>query len=193
MLNVTNNNYLQELVKTAGDAYSNLYIAQFLGGVFNAQSISEGMSVRCDGFTPPSIDQASYQVRFINEHIDRPSTKLNVTRNFSLTFRVDANYTVYKAICQQRDVTFDPTRSFTATDIYELKQNNKLFSVTINALKNGLNATTGNESLTLFKFRDCWITRIDPLKFSYSSGDPLTVNVGINFIEMEALQSGVGA
>ena len=193
MLNVTNNNYLQELVTTAGDAYSNLYIAQFLGGVFNAQSISEGMSVRCDGFTPPSIDQPSYQVRFINEHIDRPSTKVNVTRNFSLTFRVDANYAVYKAICQQRDITFDPTRSFTATDIYELKQNNKLFSVTINALKNGLNAPTGNKSLTLFKFRDCWITRIDPLKFSYSSGDPLTVNVGINFIEMEDLQSGFGA
>lgn len=190
MLDVKNNNYLQELVTTAGDAFNNLYIAEFLGGVFDTQEISHGMSVRCDGFTPPAIDQPSYQVRFVNEHIDRPSTKVNVTRNFSLTFRVDANYTVYKAICRQRDVTFIPTSAYTATDIYELKQSNKLFTVNIKALSNGLNAPTGNKSMNLFRFRDCWITRIDPLKFSYSSGDPLSVSIGISFIEMEDLQSG---
>ena len=31
MLDVKNNNYLQELVTTAGDAFNNLYIAEFLG------------------------------------------------------------------------------------------------------------------------------------------------------------------
>ena len=40
MLDVKNNNYLQELVTTAGDAFNNLYIAEFLGGVFDTQEIS---------------------------------------------------------------------------------------------------------------------------------------------------------
>ena len=78
----------------------------------------------------------------------------------------------------------------TATDIYELKQGNKLFTVNSKALRNGLNAPTGNKRMNLVRFRDCWITRIDPLKFSYSSGDPLSVSIGISFIEMEDLQSG---
>lgn len=182
------NNYLQSLISAGADALNNLYIVSFDGG--HLTEVDNALKVRCTGFTAPAITHDSYTVRFVNAFIDRPTAKVNVTRNFTLTFRVDANFEAYKALLEQEKVTFNPTQSFTATDINTLKENNRLFNVTVDVVNQGINSET-IETTTLYRFRNCWITNIPSINYSTETAAAATITVSISFLEMEDLQSGI--
>lgn len=189
MASLTNaNNYLETLVGASSDAHSNLWEANFTGGKLTA--VNEVLKVRCNKFTPPATSQEGYDVKYITATIKRPRTKVNVTRNFTLEFRVDANYTVYKALLEQQKTTFLPTSSFASSDIYALSQTGSLFDVTINMIDEGL-VDTKPTSETMYKFRNCWISGIDAISFSSDSSDPIKVSITINFLQMDDLQSGI--
>lgn len=184
----TNNNYLNVLVDSGADAQSNLYVASFIGGFLS--DYDQGLKVRCEGFNPPASSAGDgYDVRFVNVSIKRPNALVNITRNFDITFRVDANYTLYKALLKQQEVTFNAQQGFTATDIKTLKNEGKLFDVRIDAADKGV-TTLHPEVSTLFKFKDCWIRKISSLVFKTGSSNPLKVTVSVSFLEMEDLQTG---
>lgn len=202
MLSSTNN-YIQTLVSTGNDAHAHLYEVTFDGGYFT--NIATALSIRCEGFSQPPQSQETYPVRYITAYIDRPKTKITLTRNFKLKFRLDDNYTVYKALLAQRKLTSNPANSFATGNILTLKENGLLFNVKVNIIKE-LNDTLSDsedlkingqsykpevhEALRLFNFYDCWVHDVSPLTFS-DSGDPLTAEITINFLTMEDWQSGL--
>lgn len=205
-LNVSNN-YLNTLVNTGADAYNNLYEAVFEfqtnspAKALNASALAPLLTVRCTGFTIPQQKQDSYDVKFVTASIPRPRAKVDVTRQFNVSFRVDANYLLYKNLLKQKGVTSNMSKSFVTNDIYSLSNHatgteaSKLFNVTINVVDNAL---TGNEqsdisAVKMFRFENCWITKIDELPFKQESSDPMTVSLEVHFLEMYDLESGFTA
>ena len=175
-----NNNFIESLVGASSDAQGNLYEISFTGG--NLSDVSESLKIRVDNFTPPETSQKSYQVKYLTATIDRPASQVDVSRSFSLDFRVDANYTVYKALISQQKITFNPSHNFAAIDIDALKDS--LFTTTVKAVNEGV-TKEDMETTTLFKFYKCWISSITPLSFKTGSSDPITVSITINFLKME--------
>ena len=182
------NSYITEVLEASTDALNNLYVVTFRGNFLD--EVATDLQVRCDSFTPPSIAHSSYQVRYLTSWVDRPTAKVNVTRSFTLSFRVDSNYDVFKAILSQQGVTFNPSKSFTATAIDTLKNNSQLFDVTVDVVSEGVQDEEIS-TMTIFKFEDCWISSVTPIAYTYDNSSPTTVSMTINFLKMSDLQSGI--
>jgi len=182
------NNFITTLISTGNDALSHLYEVVFEGGYLTQYTTD--LSVRCDGFTPPEINQETYTVKYITAYIDRPKTKINVDRFFNLKFRVDSNWLLYKALLNQQKLTMNPSQSFVNSDINELIESGLLFNVHVNKIKK-LNETEEQQVDRLFNFTHCWIESITPSDFSNENSDVMTVDCKINFMKMEDWQSGL--
>lgn len=183
-----NNNYISTLVSVGNDAQSHLYEVTFDGGFLT--DIATDLSVRCSGFTPPDVTQDAYTVRYITAFIDRPRTKISVTRNFSLKFRMDDNWLLYKALLNQQKYTSNPAKSYASSDINELSNNGSLFNVHVDIIDR-LDETDESKTVRLYNFKDCWIESITPSTFTGESSEPITVDVKIDFLKMEDWQSGL--
>ena len=186
------NNYIQTLLTAGDDAHSNLYWAKFssINGPLKKDSAADSLSLRCDGFTPPPTDQAAYSVSFMNQTIERPVAKVNVTRNFSLTFRVDANYLTFKTLLDQQGILFNPAKGFTATSINKFFKSDYLFNTELFVA--GSMVDTNPTFSQLFAFRGCWISKITPISYTSASSDAAKVTLTINFLTLEDLHSGFG-
>lgn len=174
-------NYINTLVSASADAQSNLYELEF-SGINSLEKINNLLKVRCNKFTPPEIQQESYDVKFVTATIPRPRAMTKITRNFTLEFRVDANYEVYKTLLEQFNRTFKPTTSFATNDIN--KKKDELFSVTVKVINEGLLNETPHIS-AIFKFNSCWISNITPIAYKTGTADPATVTMTINFLQMQ--------
>lgn len=200
-MNLSNtNNHLISLISAGNDAQAHMYEVDFEGGYFT--DIATSMSVRCEGFTPPPQSQDKYTVKYVTAYIDRPKTKITVTRNFKLKFRLDDNYILYKALLEQRKLTANPAKSYANSDISSLMEKGLLFNVKVNLIK-GFNDTLEEEAesdesteketynvLRLFNFKNCWIQDISAPVYG-DSADPISVEATINFLQMEDWQSGL--
>ena len=184
------NNYLQTLVSAADDAHSNLYVARFYGtsGKSNLEGKEESLILRCDGFTPPPTDQAAYPVSFMNQTIERPVAKVSVTRNFSLTFRVDANYVTFKGILDQQGILFNPAKGYTATNIKAFKDAGYLFDVALEVA--GGMVDTSPVFTPLFEFDSCWISKITPIAYTSGDSQAATVTITVNYLTLKDIHSG---
>lgn len=184
----TSNNFLQTLIGAGPDAFNNLYEVSFTGG--HLTDTNTPLKIRCQGINLPQISQETYTSRFVNTFVDWPLAKVNIARTLSLTFRVDANFEAYNSLLSQENTTFNPSLSYTATDIKTLRENGDLFDITVDVINQGI--TGDNYSTeTLAKFKGCWINHISGINYTTDSASPATVEVSINFLEMEDLQSGI--
>lgn len=181
-------NYIQDLITAGNDAHSNLYELEFTGGVFNNNETSTSARVRTSGFTPPSINQESYTVRYITSYVDWPRAKVNVTRSFDIEFRVDSYWEIYKRLQEQKKIFLNASHSFAGTDISE--EDNKFFIVKVNVLKDGMTSEDEDVTDKLYEFQHCWISKIDAPKFTQGTSDSIKVSITINFLEMYDKESG---
>lgn len=190
------NNNLVTLINEGNDFYSNLFIAEFTGGVFD-DSVAQKMSVRCKGFQPPDIETGTYPVRYVNEFIELPKPDITFNRSFSVDFRVDVSYEVYKALQNQKATLINlkngktlAKNTFTDTDealfttrIYALKNSSLSESDGFDYLKDSWIKPDGTDKkILMYEYKKCWIEDITPLEFS-GSADPQTVKATINFME----------
>lgn len=196
------NNYLETLVRSGADAQANLFVAQFRFHENSPAAVIMGMNdadlnpmltVRCPSFSGPEVSSVKYTNKFITASIPRPAAKVNVTRNFSIEFRVDANYQLYQALLLQQNVTFNPAMSYAASDIQSLMD--QLFDTSIYTVPAGMTdfyPALGQESpgsLRMYTFHNCWIASIDPLPFNGENSGPMSVKLTCKFLQMEDMQT----
>lgn len=177
---------LQTLINAGNDAQGKLYEAVFSGGTFPDDT--SNLTIRCSGFTPVFPSQDTYTVNFITAKIERPTTKVNLTRNFSLTFRADDNWYLYKELLNQEKITMNASKSFVNTSFDSILD--KLFNVKVNRIIT-LNQEEDSKIERLFNFKKCWISEISAPDFSTSDASAETLTCKINFLEMEDWQSGL--
>lgn len=177
---------LKSLIDVGNDAMSRLYELTFSGGLFPDDT--SNLTIRCSSFTPPTPSQSTYKQQFITASIERPVPKVGLTRNFSLSFRSDDNWYLYKELLYQQKLTSNATHSFVNTSIDSLK--NYFFNVRVNRIV-ALSDTSDSTVERLFNFNKCWITEIASPKFSSGDATPVTIDCKISFLEMEDWQSGL--
>lgn len=175
---------LQSLIDAGSDAQSNLYEVTFSGGKLGDNT--DDLTIRCSGFTPVFPTQSTYSVAFVTAKIERPVTKIDLTRNFSITFRSDDNWKLYQKLLEQQALTMHASKSYVNHRFESIKDN--LFNVNVNRLQR-LGEVNDN-TVQLFHFRYCWISEITSPDFSTQDASPVTINCKINFLAMEDIQSG---
>lgn len=187
-------NALTTLVSASNDAQSNLYKVRFSGGILDSEfeDMKEQLTIRCSGITPPMPIQDSYQVKYITAYADRPVPKIGLSRTFSLTFRMDSYWNVYKVLLSLQRKFFDPSKSWVNINFLNSSgqpDSSKFFTTEVNYLEE---AEVDDTSLgnPLYKFNYCWIESITPPSFNTNSSDAVTVTCQINFLEMEDFKSG---
>ena len=188
-------NVLTNLYNSGADSYKNLYLAKFSLTASNYnddehKKFLDSLSIRCSDFNPPEYEQNEYTVKFMNVSIPKPAPKINVTRNFKLTFRLDENYSIYKHLLELQKETFDYVNSVTKIDINALDTAGKLLSVEVYSMSGDMvDVESGSEEFTtelLFKYNKCWIDNVALSDYSHGSSDPMTVTVSVNYITMES-------
>lgn len=179
-------NSLNSLISTGNDSYSNLYRITFSGG--KLPDDTQNLTVRCSNFTPPTSSQKTYSVKYVTAAIDRPVPKVDITKNFSLDFRLDDYWNVYSTLLDQQKVTMHASKSLVISSMEALEP--YLFNVKVDRIIN-LSESEDDNVQRLFNYRGCWIESLTPSGFDTSGSDPVTCTCSINFLEFEDLQSGL--
>ena len=179
-------NSLNSLISTGNDSYSNLYRITFSGGKLPEDT--QNLTVRCSSFTPPTASQKTYSVKYVTATIDRPVPKVDITRNFSLDFRLDDYWNVYSTLLDQQKVTMHASKSLVISSMEALKP--YLFNVKVDRILN-LSESDDDNVQRLFNYKGCWIESLTTSGFDTSGSDPVTCTCSINFLELEDLQSGL--
>ena len=179
-------NSLNSLISAGNDSYSNLYRMTFSGG--KLPDDTQNLTVRCSNFTPPTASQKTYPVKYVTATIDRPVPKVDITKNFSLEFRLDDYWNVYSTLLKQQKVTMHASKSLAVSSMNILRP--YLFNVKVDRIIN-LSESEDDNVQRLFNYRGCWIESLTPSGFDTSGSDPVTCTCSINFLELEDLQSGL--
>ena len=183
-------NSLNSLISVGNDSYSNLYRMTFSGGTLPEDT--QDLTIRFSNFTPPTPSQKTYPVRYVTATIDRPVPKVDITKTFSLTFRLDDYWYVYSILLNQQKVTMQASKSFVNSSMDTLSRS-QLFNVQVDRIVR-LDAdkdSEGENVQRMFNYRGCWIENITPSGFDSSGSDPITCTCTINFLELEDWQSGL--
>ena len=149
-------NSLNSLISVGNDSYSNLYRMTFSGGTLPEDT--QDLTIRCSNFTPPTPSQKTYQVKYVTATIDRPVPKVDITKTFSLTFRLDDYWNVYSILLNQQKVTMQASKSFVNSSMDELSRS-QLFNVQVDRIVR-LDAdkdSEGEDVQRMFNYRGCWI------------------------------------
>lgn len=186
-----NSNYISDLLNAGNDAFSNLYeVVLTPNGGFENEEDGTTFTMRCKDFTPPSLSGGDpYRVRYITAFVDWPSAKVNVTRTFDLTFRVDSNYTAYRRLHLLVKDNFNPNTDYVNTNLTDLAKTS--FTITVNVLTNGSSSAAGKDKIALYTFNNCIITGITPIEYKQGDASPITAKATFIFGDMTDLQTSL--
>lgn len=195
----TNTRYIEHLIKSGADAMSNLYYVEFnLPKVGDLEATELGLTVRAGDFNPPaapSHDQG-HTINFVTSSLRVPTASYTMDRNFSISFRLDENYDLYKYFKGLQHKTSDALTGYVNTALPWEVDADKDFVINVYSTR----TATGNllndkhysdvkespkENILMYKFEKCWIKKIGDISYSYDSAAPLaiTVDFGCQYYE----------
>lgn len=76
------------------------------------------ITIRADGFAPPTFNAKTYKVGYKAVSIDRPSTKIEGEREFKITFRLDANYRAYRFLAAWKSMIMQASTGYVTNALW---------------------------------------------------------------------------
>jgi hypothetical protein len=191
-------NAVSTLVSAGADAMNNLFEFRFIPpGSIGVDT--NDLRIRAQGFTPPNPTIQAYAVNWRTVSIERPSAKINLTRNFTVTFRIDANYRVFKVLEAWRGLTSISSTGYVNTDTF-----NNTGGIEVVALDRIVNNTTMGDDTTLssimqnsemkWLFQDVWIGSIQLANYGTEASAAQTATVTFhygNYLDPQGVLFGV--
>lgn len=200
--------YIDALVDAGADALSNLYYIQFLSNGNSGYvdgTMSTALTVRSTQVSLPTATHSDKERHFLTTSASFPVAEIQMDKQFSITFRIDSHYDVYRYLLRQQAVTTIPNLAYAASELSEEKnaiitngdQNNRGFTVRFYSMQRGVSNTiyetpvmTGDGFIPsqygykmLYEFSYCWIEKLTPLEFGWDKADAQTVQASINFMK----------
>ena len=180
---------MSELIGAGADAMSNMYEVAFtFPRTVASTPITDitKLRIRADGFTPPSDSQQTYEVHWKTVSLTRPAAKIVMDRQFSITFRVDANWDLYKSLLKWKAKTSIGSVGYASQQlpdggVVEVKA----LGGAINALSEVASSSGDTPSIAtssvFWKYEDVWIESITNPDFSTENGEPAKVTAVFRF------------
>lgn len=200
--------YVDALIDAGADALSNLYYIQFISNGntgYVDSTISTALTVRSTQVSLPTATHTDKERHFLTTSANFPVSEIQLDKQFSITFRIDSHYDVYRFLLRQQAVTAIPNLAYAASELSEEKeallkngdQNNKGFTVKFFSMAQGVSNTvyetpaiSGDGFIPsqhgytpLYEFSYCWIEKLTPLEFGWDKADAQTVQASINFMK----------
>lgn len=205
-------NAIQALLDLGADAYKNIYdvIITFPkneGTVTTAGTkyeVNTGggeqqVSVRCQDFIIPRYATAEDERKYKGVSLKTTKPEEDFTREFELTFRMDAKYELYEKFCKWQGRVVGPNgevsnfmNAFGTVEVAAIKGQ---YNATDNSIyesgksiggDNDPNAVNTGPAMTdkakVWTFEDVWVSEVSRPEFSNSSADVITYTVKFNFI-----------
>lgn len=123
------------VLSTGGDAFTNLWDIEI---TWPNNAPSEGYSgkiktsARAQGFTPPAgMTISTYPIKYKTATLTRPGATIEGEKKFTIKFRADQNYTLYRDFLYWKHLLIDPSGET------ELAVNKMYTEININASKTG--------------------------------------------------------
>lgn len=193
--------HITELLGAGADAMTNMYEVVFTMPTGTALSVdatqTAKLRIRADAFNPPADSQQTYEVHWKTVALTRPASKIIMDRVFTITFRVDANYDLYRTLLKWKGLTSAGSVGYASQEM------SILGSVTVSALASAIThpkmvagktsdapgikgaASASGGSVILWKYNDVWIETITNPEFSTESADPAKVTATFRFGSFE--------
>ncbi len=195
-------NYISSLVSAGADAMKNLYYIEFVGGGSISNYIdahNNSLTIRSNDFTPPTVKQSvSNNISYLTTSLSVPTSNIDIDRSFSISFRLDTNYSLYNALKMIQSLTSKPTLGFASTatphelgadliiNVYSMS--NVVVADSSLTMDSNHNAYFGEDSdrKLLYSFKQCWIDKVTlDGAYSYGSSTTKTVTANFHFAEFE--------
>lgn len=187
-MSLASNTYLKSLIDTGSDAMRNLYLVEFFGK--SIEDIAEEvLKVRNQDFTPPSFTQTTATKSYLTVDVDVPVAEITGEKAFSLTFRLDSNYSVYKYLLEQQAATLSGNEGWAINEVPD-SDTSYGFSVRVRAFDRSIKGAAADpnnyeEYSVLYEFRHCWIKSLTGFSYTYNSNTPLTIKADIGFMDYD--------
>jgi hypothetical protein len=175
-----NSGVLDQIFNAGDDALAYEFLVT-LGPIPYLDAVTNSM-VRCITCEIPEKSVGTYEYDFKTEHIVKPNGKNTTPKEFSMEFRVDKYFAIYKALRSWNDAIINPANGGTTFDSV-----NGVSSIRIPiTIATGTYDTSGTfiPTLQTWSFTGCFPVGIGGFTLDNQGGDPLTCTVRWNYLKM---------
>ena len=179
-----NSTAIQALVNRGADAMDNMFDVSIQFPWADGGSV---VTTRVDGFNIPDAANDGYDISYHGVTMKRPASKQTFSREFELTFVLDAAYALYGEFVNWEMMVTDPVNGGVANWAAALG------TVKVTALSGAYNGTstgdiykaddgsiTGDANPT-WTFYDVWVSKVGQPQFKTDGGAAITYPVSFKF------------
>lgn len=195
--------WVQDLVNVGADAMANLYYVGFESSSNLGDDILKSFTIRnseISGLPEPTHKTETKSFQTID--LEVPKCEFDLNKKLTLTFRLDKDYELYRALLLVMKNTSMPSAGYATTKLGKLNggsyDRRDLFNITVKIPLNIPSEASGNsnegkgnsykasDSKDLYKFYYCWISKISGLEdFSYDSSNSRTIKVDVYYFDYD--------
>jgi hypothetical protein len=170
---------IDSVYATGDDALANMAEIEFSPfSLFGP--LKDASRFRTEQINVPGFTMGQYEVHWKAQKFERPSGKDETEKTFSLVFRVDKYYTVYKALLAWWQYICNSDSGVLAEDVGAVTgESNIRTDVMVKTID-----TQGVPTNEGFNFERAWIKALAGFSYDVASGDPLECQVTMSFVKM---------
>jgi hypothetical protein len=158
------------------------YEYQISLGPIPSLDVATNLLVRATTCEIPEIIVGEYEYDYKSEKVVKPNGKIGTAKEFSIEFRVDKYYNLYKAFKTWNNAIVSPVSGGVATD-----SNNG-----ISAIRIPITVTTGTYDIEgnfipttqIWNFTGCWPKSIGGFTLDNQSGEPVMCSIRFGYLKM---------
>jgi len=170
---------IETIYAMGDDAHQNLFQMSFANiAPFFPQS-PETLLFRIQNITIPGTGTEAYEVHYLTQVIDKPSTKINYTREFSFDFRVDQNWLLYSGFRLWKNAIGN---SYTGTIGDDNILVNNRTDIIVWPIRPDGSPIPG---LTGWRFAGAYCKTLGDASFDMTSGEPMVINITMGFLALD--------
>lgn len=134
--------------------------------------------LRVQNISIPETGANTYEVHYKTQVFTKPAGKVNAPNEFSFEFRVDRNWLIYKGFVAWKNAVANTYSGEIGSD-----GPNSDIRVPISVWAVGGDGLRPS-GVGVWRFEGCYPTSVGEVSFDYTSGDPITVSVTMNYLRL---------
>lgn len=171
---------IENIFSAGDDAISFEYQVSF--GPIPYLDTAGPINLRCTTVEIPEHVTGEYEYRYKSERIVKPNGQIETAKEFSVEFRIDKYYLLYKAFLAWNNGIVNPVTGGAATDSV-----NGISTIRIPiVVSTGTYDIEGNfvPTLQTWNFTGCWPKAVGGFTLDNQSGDPLLTSIRFGYLSM---------